>query len=518
MKILFTTLLLITSGFLFSQEYVLKRELTNNDKPAIMALVKELFYVQTDANYLVRNNDAMTSFADMPDEIPNDDARLKQLEAELSKDPQNPLVLNKLANFYYVTNQTVAARYYFQQSYDRMDQKYFTGDESSLFYSMRGILKHQLEMAGAIKDIEDAIAMNPKDSIAMLFYPIFLMNEGRISEMKAVSAKMLDTDKPSLVAYVMLMLSEFNEGAQKFMEELAKNENNTAPFREKGYTEFSKTDLLDHYAVKFKGNQEIANVREMADIYKLYFKIALFDISETNQITLAYTPNDLKRLKELEQWLIGSAKAKTLNPYAQNKNLGYVYFMMGDKDKAVKYFNKAIEVFPAKKSSAYFNVSDAYDGLSATYYLNADTSNFRKTVERKIASDPDNKSLVDCRALAQTYYLNGNISRALEWVNRAHEINPEDFQTLRLLAHLILVQGGPGSDRRAQDYLLKCSKYIADNGQNYELCLQYGIYMLFDSGSDIAIKNILAAKETKKAAKEECELCDRVLKEYFVSR
>ena len=158
------------------------------------------------------------------------------------------------------------------------------------------------------------------------------------------------------------------------------------------------------------------------------------------------------RLKEYELSNEAAEKALTINPKNARGNhyRGNYYAINNEYDKAIEYYNKAIEAdskddYPyiglgivyydlkeydkAKecyKKAIEANPKDAYsyNGLGNTYY---DLKEFNKAIEyynKAIEIDP--KDAYSYNGLGNTYYDLKEFNKAIEYYNKAIEIDPKD--------------------------------------------------------------------------------------------
>ncbi|MBI1780733.1 MAG: hypothetical protein HYR66_05130 [Sphingobacteriales bacterium] len=248
----------------------------------------------------------------------------------------------------------------------------------------------------------------------------------------------------------------------------------------------------------------------MADIFALLLKVSLFNEMTENKIF--YTAYEKQKLISLEKFFISTKLNSELNAYAINKNLGFIYFLLQKNDKALLYFDQAIKVFPDSKKQMSFNPSEIYDAMLGIYFINKADSSVRQTLLLKIKAEPEgNKNAEDYLILAKSYYLSDDMKEAEDWANKAYAINSKDFEVLRLLSHLNMLNG---NNAVAQSYTTEALKNIQSNKEQSEIALQYAIYYLINGDAATAYNNIEIAR--KSLTDDPCTLCDKLIEKYII--
>ena len=145
-----------------------------------------------------------------------------------------------------------------------------------------------------------------------------------------------------------------------------------------------------------------------------------------------------------------------------------------------------------------------------------DTTNYRMTIQKKIASEsPDIKSAVDYRNLAFNYFLSGQLEKAEKWSKKAREINSNDVENLRLLAHLYFLNG---MAFMTDYYFDNLAKIVNNPFQGYEFWIQLAIYQIFNANAGAAIEKINMARQTFSdhfRGNRKCDLCDKPEADYI---
>ncbi|MBI3719073.1 MAG: hypothetical protein HY252_10830 [Sphingobacteriales bacterium] len=505
-------ILLWTLGFTIvsGQTYTMKMQISESEKSALLKLEKELFPISPSISYKISSYDPLKSFLEIKDQEPLDENYLQKRKTSLQTDSLNPILINDIGNYYNFHERTDSALYFFKKSFENLNIKYFEND-SAEYLSFRGVLKLNLGVENAVEDIENALKINPNDSMAKAFYPIFLINKGEFKRASDISIRMLDTDTTDVVVwFVVLATSEIFDGIYEKTAEVVSNEKLKSQYSRTDYTKLISFRLIDKYADKYKTNTAVRNARYMADIFALLLKVSLFNEMTENKIF--YTAYEKQKLISLEKFFISTKLNSELNAYAINKNLGFIYFLLQKNDKALLYFDQAIKVFPDSKKQMSFNPSEIYDAMLGIYFINKADSSVRQTLLLKIKAEPEgNKNAEDYLILAKSYYLSDDMKEAEDWANKAYAINSKDFEVLRLLSHLNMLNG---NNAVAQSYTTEALKNIQSNKEQSEIALQYAIYYLINGDAATAYNNIEIAR--KSLTDDPCTLCDKLIEKYII--
>ncbi|MBL7748309.1 MAG: hypothetical protein JNM19_12810, partial [Chitinophagaceae bacterium] len=268
---------------------------------------------------------------------------------------------------------------------------------------------------------------------------------------------------------------------------------------------------IDKYAVRFKDNVQLQNVRMLADIFAMSAKLLFFTGMDKPNPVFGYTAAEKNRLAELEKKLASAEVVASLNPFTRQRALAFVYFMQQQNVKAIAAFNEAIRIFPADKRNEYFNLADAYDAIISIHYLSKDSAAERKTLEEKIAVMPlGKKDPNDYYRMSVHYFTAGDMRGTKSWADKAKQTDPNHFNTLRLMAHLSYLDANPAVDIYAQE----ASKNIRTGDDQYNLVMQFAIYQLITGDATAAYGNIEVGRQSLEGTP--CELCDKLMSKYIL--
>jgi len=161
-------------------------------------------------------------------------------------------------------------------------------------------------------------------------------------------------------------------------------------------------------------NFAIGNIERVLDLAKRYrnegkFKEAIFEAKKILEIHpnyinalifLAEIYISIKEYSLANQFLL---KAIEINPYTSYglRVLANLYFCQNNYDSAIKYFKKAIEW-----AGEIYDEAQAYFDLARVYQIRGDTSKAIENIDRAIKILPENKSFIEYK----NKILNNNIN------------------------------------------------------------------------------------------------------------
>ncbi len=509
--LVFSAILLFNVKNIIAQKYEMKIPVSATERAELLKMEKELFLIHPEFNYNISTSDALKSFDGIASTVQYTKAYLRTCDSLLLTDSINPIYLNNIANYYNFHKQTTLAADYFNSSYKHLKISYFNND-SAFYLSNRGVLKLNLGMENAIDDIERALKIDPTDTFALAFYPFFLISRGEFKKATELAVNALEkgSNNPSFPYTILIMSKAFGDLMEKITE-VDSNKAKKAFYAQLEYNQIVDFTLIDKYFDKYKKYPAIRYERYMADICVIILKLVFQDNGDNDTLIFNYSTLEIAKLKELEKHFLDRNTKKELNGYAINKNLGYIYFMLHQWNQSILYFNRANEAFPVAHRFEQFNNAEIYNALLCIYHYNHDTASYRKTLQRKIQTEPEGRKYYkDYYTLALHYLLTDQPIKSKQSALIAKSLNQTDFDVLRLLAHLNYIEG---NNTQTEAYAKLAGNNMQQNSQNYELCLQFAIYHLMAGNAAPAYQNIEAARVALEG--EACPLCDKLLEKYI---
>lgn len=491
----------------FGQHYEMKKQMTPEEKKELLDISKELFQPELTLSYNIGFEDAVKK--------ENKNSSLEELKNALAKDSLNPVFLYFIANYYQEAGSELLAYSYFQKAFDCLTFKYFHKDSAG-YYSFRGMLKSNLQDNTASKDFERSLSINPNDSMALIFYPSILLENGRFSDLKNLSVHILEqTGTFPDYFYIYLVIAVIMERMVIIQNDIRQDENKKAEYRGQDYTQLFDFSLIDRYEIGLKEVPGIKKLRIHADIFALFMKGGLAE-SNSKEIFFENTVRDQEKLYEIEELLHDSSIINLFNEYELNESLGYLEVMQNKRDKAAGYFFKGLDLLLTSSEPDSEKIDEFFNALLALYYWGNDTANYRRLIDRKISSQPQAKmSAGDYRNLAMIYFLNGQPGKAEEWCKKASKMDPEDFDAMRLLAHMYFLKD---MKNMTGFYLEETYKHVSDPNQAYKISLQQAIYLLLEGNAGAASGAIEMARTSyseMNSINSTCEICDRLEANYI---
>jgi tetratricopeptide (TPR) repeat protein len=378
------------------------------------------------------------------------------------------------------------------------------------------MLKINLEYKNATQDFEKSLSINPFDSLALVFYPIYLFSQGQLPEAMNVCKRSLEYKNfTNVFAYFYLSTFAILERALEIQKEIKSEENIAKEYRKMDCMQMFDFTLIDKYHEKLGSGSEISKVRVQADIFALFFKMILLLEKDKKELSFDYTQNDLKKMTEIELWLLKASEKNQIDHYSLNKNLGFIYFLQNKHDKAIEYLSRGMDMI---ESYGNFTEDDKnpYTLLLTLYHYKNDTALYRTTIERKVKIDTDNKRLViDFRNLAFYHFQKGNYETTAKWIEKAKGKDSDDFESMRLSAHLFYLDG---MKLMTEFYGRELSRHISNPGQAYHLFLQFAVYNLIDGDAGKAYETVSLARKAYLESHPrftQCALCDKLVDNYI---
>lgn len=510
-RILLYLFLLISHQQLFSQNYIFRKKIPVNEHIQFLGLTKKTFEITKNFAYNVSFNDSKAKIEDISVTVYNNDY-LTRIQKRLAKDSLDPIALNDFGNYHNSKGNKSLAKVYFTKSFNNWNLKSGTKKDSAFYYSFRSLLKSNLDKENAIDDLDKALTINPKDSIALLFYPMLLIKNKDFAKSKKICLSALEekSENPE-IPYTILCFGILFEQMEILSDESKKAEN-----AKKNYDELFDYKTLTKYAELYKDNPKIQYLKKMYHIFGLSFKLYLFEQDNNDGVIINYNAYDIAKMKQLESDFKEALTKNNLNPFTANKSLAALHFFLKNNDKAIEYAKKAIAAFPDSKRGSEFNPDETYSLLLMLYQLKNDDRNFKNTLEEKIkkAAD-DEKSITDFLYMAYLHLYKNEFDASSAWCAKAREIDPDNFDAIALFAHLKFMENGINNNITGQFYLDQAQSKMKDDSDFFNFGLQTSIYMILSNQPENAKKVFQNIEICKKANPKQTVFCDKLIDEYI---
>ena len=507
--IFFLCLGIFFSHSLSSQYQGNKSELTKTEKDRLIEISNGLFIKRPDIALSISTSDITPSYENIPDPIEYDQIYLDSLLNVLEENKSNSLILSKIAGYYSEKEQSLLANSYYERAFENLDINYFK--DSAAFFSNRAVLKNRLGKKDAIEDLKKSLEINPNDSLAIQIYPMLLMQDDEYEKAREALWYALENGYGGKrMTYLKLTALEITEAGKRISTLQGKGVNVKKRYRDKNYNEIIDFSLIDKYEKMNPNKLEIFWTNKSAHIVGLFSKMTFLARFENDSIEFPFTPYDREKIQSLIREFTEASGPEAINAYSRNRCLGYLYFLNGDQGNSMTYFKRAMEVFPEEKRDITFNTDDCQYMMMLLYILDSDTENYRSAIRNKIENEPDeSKSVDDLMLLAYDYFQNEEIQQADDLCKEVMLIDSNHFSTLRLKSHLSFLAG---ETQLALFYLENAGKNLTDPSQEYNLTLQYAIYLIYDGNSDMA-RSVLESLQASRGS-QGCPECDTLIKEF----
>jgi tetratricopeptide (TPR) repeat protein len=305
-----------------------------------------------------------------------------------------------------------------------------------------------------------AYELNPLDSGATNFLPMHFIKLGQYDDAKKIIDQVLAKNPKNLEMYIWQITLEVFKKAGEL---------------DKTNPKLIHIPVLELFDLK-EFRQSIEKIKtdirfEVLENVCIEFAIfAKYMILVGDFKTLKIIPADMNLLTEIRNTLEKSISKNTFrNKYILFKALGFNYLLSGEKGKAVEFFQKSIQLWPADKSS-----QDYYNLFTTNFFIRNDTISSLRNIDAKISNDE-----VFMIQVADDYIVKGqvllrqkkyqpaaiefkksmdiekkptafqglsfiemtkmNLNEANRWLNQAYEIDQNDYLTFVIFGCMMVL-------------------------------------------------------------------------------
>ncbi len=423
MKTLLTFLLF--SVAIFAQEkYLINPKFKDFPKAQLVAHADSTFYFQAQIGFNV-TMDLIKPLKEIKVDKSSQTEYLNEQLVKIDKDPSDFVAYGNAAHYYKNVGREAQAKEFYEKAYSKL-KLLPKAKDSAFFYSYRGLLKANLGKDGA-PDMERALAINKADSLALLFYPMVLIQQQKFPEVKKILLNAIPDKTFGEYSYFMLLMADLYEELSKFPS------NGNGMFdgiKAMNLAEVTKDKYSDKINTKA---QNLDRFKQMVDL--LYMLLKFGAAADNKEIVLQ--PNDYELLASKEKYLKAWVWDKKNNAYGGNSALGLVHFLQQKYDLALAGYQNAIKAFPADKESVKFNLGEVYGNIAAVYFRQKKNDKIVESFAKKLSIKSLNVS-----ERQQTYVIlsklefqRGNLEKSTDYARDALAISP-DFDAYFLLSHL----------------------------------------------------------------------------------
>ncbi|KGO92587.1 tetratricopeptide repeat protein [Flavobacterium subsaxonicum] len=414
-------------------------------KKQFLSHADSLFYFNGDISYNITSS-LVKPYKDIVPDKSLAPGYLEGLMAQLAKDSTNSHNYGNIATYYQQNGEGAKAVEYYNKALKKLTLSPKDKDSAG-YYSYRGLLKINVGEDGA-KDMERALKINKTDSLAVVFYPLFLIGNQRFADARTMLTNVLIEKKYVHYSYLMLMLNDFSEKLSK----LGTYGDLASDLKKIDIGTIVNMDAYDKYIDK--KDPVLVNIKQFSGVSSCLIKFggALGDSKFT------VNDKDIAFIQEREKTILKMLKDKNANKYAVYSALGTLSFLQKKYAEATDYYDKALVEFPADKEGHEFNTLETYDNLASVYYLQKKYDKAIEVLAKKLSVktlgvEGAQKTYT---SIAQIYLQAGNTDAATDNARLAME-KGESFDVNFLLSHIYLKSN---SLVQADRYRSKSESYL----------------------------------------------------------
>lgn len=479
-------------------KYKIKDNLAAIPQEVIVKHADSLFYFQGNVSYNI-SLDHIKPYKDITVDKSLQAGYLEKQMALLAKDPSNYILYGNIALYHQNKGDADKAAEYYTQALNKIKLLPKAKDSAS-YYSNRGIYKFNLGQEGTA-DIEKALSINKADSVAVMFYPMFLIQNQRFAEARKVLVNVISNPYYMKYSYLCIFMADFFEACTKLPVE---GDALTAALKKTDMNTFINMDPYDKYINK--SDPDYYKIKQMTEVFYglMKFGPGLQDVN--------YKPDakDIAFMEAKEAYFKTVLNDKNSNTYGAYLVLGTLNFLQKKYQTAIVYYDKALQAFPKEKEGFKFNTVDVYNNMATIYhqgkkYNEAIEVLTTKLLIKSLSAEERSATFLN---LARLNFEMENFDKANDYALEAAAIN-QSFDANFLLSHINLRQG---SNVLADLYREKANTRLT----NADICtfMEYMTAVFIAGGqADIAWDFY---EGNKKNFNVECEECQKLLDHYLV--
>ncbi|MBI3520991.1 MAG: hypothetical protein HY062_16755 [Bacteroidetes bacterium] len=251
----------------------------------------------------------------------------------------------------------------------------------------------------------------------------------------------------------------------------------------------TNTPLMDDFRVRFKANPNTEYIYRVTQQILLGTFMPIRAITDTSfdmeAARFNFKGNEREKLTKYKPYFENLLKSKEIEKhFYAAKLLGNIHLLLDEREKAVTYMKKVIELRPKKYQTYDTNTDEDYMNLLSTYTMLRDTANFEKLLLQKTKEQPTIDPLAkDYNDIASLYLAKHKFELAKTWFQKAiivsdtylqRSYDPSESKCNSLLG-LGTIELMNNNDSAAMEYVNQVYKL---NSKNWQLFILYGIILL----------------------------------------
>lgn len=405
------------------------------------------------------------------------------INAVIQSKPEDVYALMAMANYYEAHNIPVEAFYFYSLALENIKQEQFV-NYPARYFSLRAFLKFKTNGANISQDYAHALTLDPQDSIAINFYPLYLIQAGEIEQCKIILNKTASLNKNYYVNQFLYT------GMIEFLDFFKKFQNDTSFTQKQNDSLFSldadqilkskDSDLIIEQNKKAKLINELEALRDFSKIYL----ISGLRASQKNIKGFDLNKNEKKQLKTIYKKLKKSFEKGLINEICFENLSGFYHFLNGDNNKAKLSFKKGLDYFPQIGKIAEYPSQRLYENYLSLLIHNKDYDSLISSIEQMKVIENRNINLTELHCL--TFYYFENIDSLNYYTELILDLEKSSFNTNSLYAHINFINK---SKKTSEYYLNEAEKYINNEGTLKTYFKQIICYQLINQYFEVAHSN-----------------------------
>lgn len=485
----------------YCQDIKLNENISQETINGLHERMNNYFKIPTELSFEFTINDLLT-FDDLEESREMKEDYESFLIEKIKKDSNNIYAWNELGNHYRGKEQLELSQKAYLEAYNRFDD--FIHPDTSLYYSFKGVLKINLDIDGGIDDIETALNKNKNDSIAITFYPLFLVGNQKFEKTKKILLSQLqEANDLMYVSYVLYSFIIIYE------QELSQNKS----WANEPYYKIFDFSNIEEIAKRFKNNFYMQLIKDYFHIYGLTYSY-YHDHDAQDQSIKPLTRKErrltrryIKRFKKLESENIS-------NPNSTSYSLAILHLISGDFEKATEIAKNGLNTIPKEKLTRDFNDNRLIDFLISIYASREDY----KSISNFIYSYNKERSLSeyseeDLYKLAIIQFNENDLDSTRYFCDKMIDNNGLSFKSLQLLIHINFLEKNYDDVNNLVPLALEKIRNHDQFEQLYTLLAMYFIYLEDPEQAFTTIQNMEKELSDNDFS---CDYCDYLLDTFFV--
>lgn len=490
-------LLFIVSAAFGQEKYIFKANMRNIPLQDVLKHADSIFRVKSEFSFEV-NASYLLPYKEIASESCFQAGYKEKQLRLIKKDSLNPVYYGNLGFYYLNQGEKATAMEYYNKALKKMPY-YKIQKDSSRFYSYKGTIKFNLGQDGAY-EMEKALSINKKDSLAIGLYPLYLINNNRFFEAEKLCESLMDDQKFKYFGYLMIYTAKFTEYSHFLVSQSDKG----TVISNMGVKTSIDMSSYDKYFAQNDIRFEIE--RELVQVPLMFTKSVAILADKNYKMPAA----ELHYINEKEAFFMKMLNQKDVNYFALNMAVANLKIAKKDFDGAIEYLNKSIAIFPRNKCTLRFNNLDAYINLSSIYLYLEDYDKMIDVIKAMISEKivtPEIKAHALLN-IAKIYFRKNDLDAALDYAYQALAVE-ETFDSDLFISYIYLRRGSNDLGSRYAEKAEKLSTTLENLNDiiNYHMAIQ-----IARGFPDYAVTIFNDNKDNLRGA---CKSCEYMLSHYL---